>query len=174
MTGLCMSRRGVVRGIALAAALPLTCGKAFGAASAGIDHRTASTAALIKVAFPHRGLAPAFYLDVAQVYVKEIAARPAAISEHDRGLALLDGSHIAPFADLPTVIQKALVEKVDEEPFFKALLWRGAELIYRDRAVWKMVGYEGSSLEYGGYHDRGFDDIDWLPPVAAKTTGAGA
>ncbi len=27
----------------------------------------------------------------------------------------------------------------------------------------KMVGYEGSSVEYGGYKERGFSDIDWLP-----------
>ncbi|WP_426179542.1 hypothetical protein [Rhizorhabdus sp. FW153] len=168
MTSAFMSRRGLMRGIALAAALPLASGKAFGAASAVPDRRVAATAALLKAAFPHRGLTPGFYLGAAETYVKEIAAQPAAISEHDRGLALLDASHIAPFADLPPVIQKGLVEKVDQEPFFKAILWRGAELIYRDRSVWKMVGYEGSSLEYGGYHDRGFDDIDWLPKAGSS------
>lgn len=163
-----------MQGIALAAALPLACGKAFGAASAVPDRRVAATAALLQVAFPHRRLPSGFYRAVGETYVKEIAAQPAAISENDRGLALLDGSHMAPFADLPPVIQKALVAKVDQEPFFKAVLWRGAELIYRDRSVWKMVGYEGSSLEYGGYHDRGFDDIDWLPPAGSPKTGGGA
>jgi hypothetical protein len=29
--------------------------------------------------------------------------------------------------------------------------------------VWPLFGYEGSSLEYGGYLERGFDDIGWLP-----------
>lgn len=168
MTSVSMTRRGVVRGIALAATLPLACGTAIGAAPAAVDRRVATTAALLRVAFPHGRLTPDYYRSVAETYVKEIAAKAAAISEHDRGLALLDGNHIAPFADLPPVIQKGLVEKVDQEPFFKAILWRGAELIYRDRSVWKMVGYEGSSLEYGGYHDRGFDDIDWLPKAGGK------
>ncbi|KQX18662.1 MULTISPECIES: hypothetical protein [unclassified Sphingomonas] len=169
MTRLSMTRRGLMHGIALAAAIPLACGKAMGAAVAAVDRRTASTAALLRVAFPHARLTPDFYRRVAETYVTEIAAKPAAISEHDRGLALLDASHIAPFADLPPVIQKGLVEKVDQEPFFKAILWRGAELVYRDRSVWKMVGYEGSSLEYGGYHDRGFDDIDWLPKAGVRS-----
>lgn len=168
MTSVSMTRRGVVRSIAFAATLPLASGKAFGAVAATADRRTATTAALLRVAFPHGRLTPDFYRGVAETYVKEIAAKPAAISDHDRGLALLDGSYIAPFADLPPVIQKGLVEKVDQLPFFKAILWRGAELIYRDRSVWKMVGYEGSSLEYGGYHDRGFDDIDWLPKAGGK------
>lgn len=168
-----MTRRGVVRGIALAVTIPLACGKAMGAAVAAVDERMSATAALLRVAFPHARLAPNFYRGVAETYLKEIRANPAAIAEHDRGLALLDGNHIAPFAALPPVIQKGLVEKIDQEPFFKAILWRGAELVYRDRSVWKMVGYEGSSLEYGGYHDRGFDDIDWLPGTASATTGTG-
>ncbi len=157
-----------MRGIALAATIPLASGKAMGAAAAAVDRRTATTAALLRVVFPHSRLTPDYYRSVAETYVKEIAAKPAAISEHDRGLAMLDGNHIAPFAALPPVIQKGLVEKIDQEPFFKAILWRGAEIVYRDRTVWKMVGYEGSSLEYGGYHDRGFNDIDWLPKPGAK------
>lgn len=168
MTSVIMTRRGAMRGIALAATIPFACGKAMGAAAAVLDKRTATTAALLRVAFPHARLTPDFYRSVAELYVKEIAAKPAAIAEHDRGLALLDGNYMAPFASLPPVIQKGLVEKIDQEPFFKAILWSGAELVYRDQAVWKMVGYEGSSLEYGGYHDRGFNDIDWLPKPGAK------
>ena len=162
-----MTRRGAVRSIALAATLPFACGKAFGATA--VDRRTAATAALLHACFPHRRLTPDFYRGVAETYLKEIAAKPAALAEHDRGLALLDGNHIARFADLPPVIQKGLMERIDQLPFFKAILWRGAELIYRDRSVWKMVGYQGSSLEFGGYHDRGFNDIDWLPKAGVRS-----
>jgi len=31
--------------------------------------------------------------------------------------------------------------------------------------VWKHIDYPGSSKEYGGYINRGFNDIDWLPEV---------
>ena len=36
------------------------------------------------------------------------------------------------------------------------------ESLYRNPEVWRLLGYEGSSIEYGGYINRGFDDIDWL------------
>ena len=34
--------------------------------------------------------------------------------------------------------------------------------LYNQKAVWPIFGYEGSSFEFGGYIDRGFDDINWL------------
>ena len=161
-----MTRRGLVRSIALVAALPAMSGTAFGAPAA--DSRVVATAALLQACFPHRRLPPSFYASVAASYVKEIAANPGAVKELDRGLAMLDANHIARFADLPAVIQKGLLKAVDQEPFFKAILWRGAELVYRDPKVWAVVGYQGSSIEFGGYHDRGFDDIDWLPIAGVK------
>ena len=34
---------------------------------------------------------------------------------------------------------------------------------YNIKAEWPLFGEEGSSWEKGGYINRGFDDIDWLP-----------
>ena len=35
--------------------------------------------------------------------------------------------------------------------------------LYSDPEVWELLGYEGPSFDKGGYIDRGFDDLDWLP-----------
>ena len=35
--------------------------------------------------------------------------------------------------------------------------------LYNQKEVWPKFGYEGSSAEHGGYINRGFADIDWLP-----------
>ena len=35
--------------------------------------------------------------------------------------------------------------------------------IYDNPDVWKAFGYEGAAAHLGGYVDRGFDDLDWLP-----------
>ena len=35
--------------------------------------------------------------------------------------------------------------------------------IYSDPQTWKLLGYEGPSFAQGGYIDRGFNDLDWLP-----------
>lgn len=162
-----LTRRAVVGKMALAAMLPaIAASPLFAIAATATPKPTPealATAALLHTAFPHARLDAAFYSGVAGRYLAEIAKDPAAMAEHRRGLALLDGSYIAPFAQLPEMVRRSMVARYDQEPFFKALIWRGAELIYRDAAVWKMVGYEGSSVEYGGYIERGFDDIDWLP-----------
>jgi len=161
-----MTRRSAVGRLAMAglipamAASPLLAGVARAADDPAID--LASTSALLRVMFPHPRLDAAFYDGIARAYLEGVTATPAA-AEHKRGLALLDGSYIAPFAELPGVIQRSMVARYDQEPFFKALRNRAVELIYRDGRVWKMVGYEGSAVEYGGYINRGFNDIDWLP-----------
>ena len=167
-----LTRRALVRRAAAAAVLPAIAASPLAAATsaakgtgdAGQLPEQAATAALLHTVFPHPWLMAKFYGGVAATYLGEIVGTRA-MDEHRRGLALLDGSYIAPFAELPGVIQRSMVAKYDQEPFFKALLWRGAELIYRDHKVWDRVGYEGSSVEYGGYLNRGFDDIDWLPDL---------
>ena len=35
--------------------------------------------------------------------------------------------------------------------------------IYGNKEIWKLFGYEGSSVEHGGCVKRGFDNINWIP-----------
>jgi hypothetical protein len=35
--------------------------------------------------------------------------------------------------------------------------------LYNNPDVWPKFGYEGASADKGGYINRGFNDIDWLP-----------
>jgi hypothetical protein len=37
------------------------------------------------------------------------------------------------------------------------------EVLFRDPALWDIVGYGGSAVEQGGYLNNGFDTITWLP-----------
>ena len=52
---------------------------------------------------------------------------------------------------------------VENEAFFAAIQGAVMARFYNHPKVWEHIGYPGSSVEYGGYADRGFDDIDWLP-----------
>ena len=40
-------------------------------------------------------------------------------------------------------------------------LWIHYKYIYGNKEIWKLFGYEGSSVEHGGYVKRGFD-INWI------------
>jgi hypothetical protein len=52
---------------------------------------------------------------------------------------------------------------IQTTPFFTAVRAMTLEVLYRSPEVFEMVGYGGSVIEQGGYINRGFADIDWLP-----------
>ena len=56
-----------------------------------------------------------------------------------------------------------VLQKLEDEPYFGQLLNAAIDTLYQDPAVYRRLGYEGSAIEFGGYLNRGFDDIDWLP-----------
>ena len=58
--------------------------------------------------------------------------------------------------------QLAALRAGQQEAWFGFFRESTIESLYRNPVVWRLVGYEGSSIEYGGYLERGFDDIDWL------------
>lgn len=56
----------------------------------------------------------------------------------------------------------ALLRAIETGPFFREV--RSALMfgLYDNPALFALFGYEGSSVEKGGYVNRGFNDIDWL------------
>jgi hypothetical protein len=43
--------------------------------------------------------------------------------------------------------------------------------LYNDTEVWQILGWEGESFSKGGYLERGFDDLDWLPAARVEEAG---
>lgn len=86
-------------------------------------------------------------------------------ARHDAGLAqvLLDGIRdgLLGAADGG----EASLKRIEGSAFFREMRERVAWNLYDDREVWELLGYPGASFELGGYLQRGFDDLDWLPEV---------
>ncbi|MEO0371329.1 MAG: twin-arginine translocation signal domain-containing protein [Pseudomonadota bacterium] len=55
-----------------------------------------------------------------------------------------------------------LLRAMEDSPFFQQVRGGLVTGLYNQKAVWPIFGYEGASYEFGGYIDRGFDDINWL------------
>lgn len=55
-----------------------------------------------------------------------------------------------------------ILRGMEDDPFFQQIRGGLVTGLYNQKAVWPIFGYEGASFEYGGYIDRGFDDINWL------------
>ena len=56
-----------------------------------------------------------------------------------------------------------LLQRVEQGPLFKKLRGDLLVTLYNNKEVWPKFGYEGASADKGGYINRGFNDIDWLP-----------
>lgn len=123
-----------------------------------IEARTLTVMA--RALFPHRDLDDSYYFAV----VKQLDALPAeTLALIDDGLERMNGNAKRSWIERPVEQKLAVLERLQNEPFFTLILNKTIDVLYRNSDVWKLVGYQGSSIEFGGYLNRGFDDIDWLP-----------
>ena len=77
------------------------------------------------------------------------------------GIATLDSR--GAFTGLSEAEQLARLSEIEQGEFFQYLLPAVRGRLWDDREVWALIGYEGSSMEFGGYLNKGLADIDWLP-----------
>jgi len=55
-----------------------------------------------------------------------------------------------------------ILRSIEDDGFFQQIRGGLVTGLYNQKAVWPIFGYEGASFEFGGYIERGFDDINWL------------
>ena len=115
--------------------------------------------------FPHDFLPDEQYMRI----VAALDAKAAA----DSSVATMVKAALAAFPRDFTAMDEAKREdylgRLEGSPFFHLVYQETIVGLYGDEAVSALLGYEGSSVEHGGYLERGFDDISWLPmdkPVA--------
>jgi hypothetical protein len=128
-----------------------------------ITGNSASLASFARLLFPLDGIADDVYSGVMERVFDRFAASEATNSLLDLAEAALNAQQQSEWFDLDEAAQIAAIKNIEGEAFFGTILnaLRGA--FYYDPAVWKHIDYPGSSKEYGGYINRGFNDIAWLP-----------
>lgn len=128
--------------------------------SGGIDD------ALLQMArrlFPHGALGDAIYLDALKPLQAKLAADPKFAEALQAGCYALDLYAGGDWLGADREIQIAALKSIETSPVFQKVQNAVRVELYDNPAVWRLLGFEGSSVEFGGYIDRGFDDIDWLP-----------
>jgi len=123
--------------------------------------------------FPHDTLDDAVYALV----VKDLdaAAEDAGVASLLRnGLKKLDKLASGDWAALDYLQRENLVIKMAGSDFFEKIRGTSVVSLYNNEMAWAHFGYEGSSYEMGGYFDRGFQDLDWLPEPSADASPAKA
>src|SRR5262245_3655147 len=81
------------------------------------------------------------------------------------GVASLDSAAQGKWLDASDEVSLRTLQGMQATPFFQTVRGAliGADGPYNLPDVWKRFGYQGSSWQFGGYLNRGFDDIAWLP-----------
>jgi hypothetical protein len=115
---------------------------------------------LIRVAYPHDRFPDAPYERTAKQVESAAQESDADFRALVEGLDALDAQG---FLDQDEAAATAALRAVDQETFFRQLHATTVVALYDDREVWDLLGYEGPSFDKGGYVDRGFVDLDWLP-----------
>lgn len=119
--------------------------------------------ALLMRLFPHDDLEPVVYEETAEIIHAKLTAQPEWSKAYHAGLDALDKSAGGDWLSENADAQTDHLAAAGDRPFFKMLYGVALAEFYSNPKVWAHLGYEGPSAEYGGYVNRGFDDIDWLP-----------
>jgi hypothetical protein len=63
------------------------------------------------------------------------------------------------------------LRKVEPTPFFQNLRVQTLQVLYSTPLAYAYFGYEGEAFSKGGYLQRGFNDLRWLPEVPSGDSG---
>lgn len=114
--------------------------------------------AVARTLFPHDVLSDRFYWPIASS-IDSAMTDPAKADIVQVGLASVGEG----FIDLDQPARESALAVHEGSPFFSFMYAETINGLYLNEEVWLRFGYEGSSIEHGGYIDRGFDDVPWLP-----------
>jgi hypothetical protein len=129
-----------------------------------IDAHAAQTLLVMaRQLFPHERLGDQYYAAVVEAVDKRAASDPAVRKLVTDGVAQLDAARGIAFVQLSNGARDAVLKSVERGEFFTAMRTATINNLYGNPLVYRFFGFEGSSVEHGGYIDRGFDDIGWLP-----------
>jgi hypothetical protein len=126
---------------------------------------------LVKVArdiYPHDFLVDSYYITAIKPWDTKAAKDPAVKTLLEDGVRRLDQDaqdrHKVAYVQVPWEADRVvLLQGIEHTDFFKKLRADLVVSLYNQEELWPKFGYEGSSHEHGGYINRGFSDIDWLP-----------
>ncbi len=118
---------------------------------------------VVRVAFPHAKIPDGPYERTAGIILKEAEASNWFRVALTQGLNSLDGLAGGDFCSLDDADAYKVLKRIEGTDFFGFIRRTTVLNLYDDPAVWTALGYEGPSYDKGGYIDRGFDDLDWLP-----------
>jgi len=123
--------------------------------------------AAARTMYPHDVLPDDVYARVGEKLAEAAREDSGVARTIEDGVSALNGGR--PFTEFPADEQLEKLKGIEGSDFFELVRSTAVAEVYSDQRTWQLVGYEGPSFEAGGYINRGFNDLDWLPdPEAAS------
>jgi hypothetical protein len=63
------------------------------------------------------------------------------------------------------------LKEIEASPFFQSVRLKTLQVLYSNPIAYAYFGYEGEAFSKGGYLQRGFNDLRWLPEVPLQDSG---
>jgi len=139
-----------------------------------LDERTGNALLVFtRQIFPHAKLDDAVYALV----VKDLDAEAAGSAEVKKllteGAAGLDKAAGGDFKAAAKEKQSEITASLAKTPFFEKVRSKAIVSLYNNELAFAHFGYEGNAFQRGGgYLQRGFNDLKWLPAPSAKASPA--
>jgi hypothetical protein len=121
---------------------------------------------MARLLYPHASVPDNVYAGVVDGIMAAVADDPQMSANLDQAASQLDQARGTGFFQLDEASQLAVMTDLQQQPFFEAIRFQVLARLYSNPEVWKVINYPGPSVQLGGYVDRGFNDIDWLPEDA--------
>ena len=154
----------VAMGLATGGSIILAPDYAWALSTTALDTHTAQTLLVMtRQLFPHDRLGDQYYATVVEAVDKQAATDAALRKLLTDGVGRLDGARGIAWIQLSNGARNAVLKTEEASEFFSTVRTATINNLYTNPLVCRFFGFEGSSVEQGGYIERGFDDIGWLP-----------
>ena len=115
---------------------------------------------MVRTLYPHDRFPDGPYIRTTEDVINKGNASPEKAVMLQEGIDQLKAAN---FSKLNFKESTDYLTNMGRTPFFEHVRGTTTVTLYNDKETWGLLGYEGYSFDKGGYINRGFNDLDWLP-----------
>jgi len=127
---------------------------------ASTDQDRDLVALVVRAMFPHDRFPDGPYLRTADAIIKKANGSAGLALTLRSGLIDLRANS---FGSMSKASATKYLKSIEGSGFFSLVHGSTVTGLYTDSEVHQILGYEGASFDQGGYINRGFNDLNWLP-----------
>ena len=135
------------------------------------DHTTQTLVKMCRQLYPHDFLGDMYYAKVVEVLDEQAGADETYKAKIVDGVKGLDDVFKIEFVELSNGYQVQALEAIEGSEFFESVRKDTVKHLYNNPLVWRYFAMRAIG-HLGGYINRGFDDISWIPDETKTCGGA--